>query len=148
VFQRIIDDVKASAGSAMRLSSLAAVAVIALFVALSFLCAAAFITVMNTYGLVQACLAGAAIFLLAGLIVLAIYSVQKRRAEARSAERARSAAHALLADPTLLMTGVQIARAIGVKRLLPILAVGGLALGLLAGRGQARDQAPDQTPAE
>src|SRR5271163_153542 len=116
VFQRIIDDVKASAGSAMRLSSLAAIAGVALFIALSFLCAAAFITVMDVYGLVQACLAGAAIFLIAALIVIAIYAVQKRRAEARSAERAKSAAHALLADPMLLATGIQIVRAIGVKR--------------------------------
>ena len=142
MFQHIIDDVKASAGAAMRLSSLAAIAAIALFIALSFLCAAAFITVMDTFGLVQACLAGAAIVLIAALIVIAIYAAQKRRAERRAAERARSAAHALLSDPMLLATGVQIVRAIGVKRLLPILAVGGLALGVLAGRSRAGDEAP------
>jgi hypothetical protein len=142
VFQRIIDDFKASASSAMRLSSLAAIAGIALFIALSFLCAAAFVAVMDVYGLVYACLAGAAIFLLAALIVIAVYAVQKRRAEARSAARAKSAAHALLADPVLLATGLQIVRAVGVKRLLPILAVGGLALGLLVGRNQAGGQAP------
>src|SRR6202008_1380469 len=112
----------------------AIVAAIALFIALSFACAAAFVAVMDVYGLVQACLAGAAIFVLAALIVIAIYPVQKRQAEAPAAERAKSAAHALLADPVLLATGIQIVRAIGVKRLLPILAVGGLALGLLAGR--------------
>jgi hypothetical protein len=79
VFQRIIDDFKASASSAMRLSSLAAIAGIALFIALSFLCAAAFIAVMNVYGIVYACLAGAGIFLLAALIVIAVYAVLKRR---------------------------------------------------------------------
>jgi hypothetical protein len=142
VFQRIIDDFKASASSAMRLSSLAAIAGIALFIALSFLCAAAFIAVMNVYGIVYACLAGAGIFLLAALIVIAVYAVLKRRAEARAAERAKFAAHSLLADPMLLTTGLQIVRAVGVKRLIPILAVGGLALGLLAGRSQARDEAP------
>jgi hypothetical protein len=31
---------------------------------------------------------------------------------------------------------------VGVKRLVPILAIGGLALGLMASRGQAADQAP------
>jgi uncharacterized membrane protein YqjE len=145
VFQRIIDDVKASTGSAVRLSSLAAIAAIALFIALSFVCAAAFIVVMDRYGLVQACLAGAAVFLVAALIVIGIYAIEKRRAEARAAERARSTAHALFADPALIATGIQIVRAVGVKRLLPILAVGGLALGLLAGRS---NQAADQTPAE
>ena len=142
MFQRIIDDFKASASSAMRLSSLAAIAGIALFIALSFLCAAAFIAVMDAYGLVYACLACAAMFLLVALIVIAVYAMLKRQAEARAAERAKSAAHSLLADPMLLATGLQIVRAVGVKRLLPILAVGGLALGLLAGRSQARDEAP------
>jgi hypothetical protein len=142
VFQRIIDDFKASASSAMRLSSLAAIAGIALFIALSFLCAAAFIAVMDVYGLVYACLAGAAMFLLVALIVIAVYAMLKRQAEARAAERAKSAARSLLADPMLLATGLQIVRAVGVKRLIPILAVGGLALGLLAGRSHARDEAP------
>jgi hypothetical protein len=142
VFQRIIDDFKASASSAMRLSSLAAIAGIAVFIALSFLCAAVFIAVMDVYGLVYACLAGAAMFLLVALIVIAVYAMLRRQAEARAAERAKSAAHSLLADPMLLATGLQIARAVGVKRLIPILAVGGLALGLLAGRSHARDEAP------
>jgi hypothetical protein len=40
----------------------------------------------------------------------------------------------MLADPMLLATGLQIVRAIGIKRLLPILAIGGVALGILASR--------------
>jgi hypothetical protein len=42
----------------------------------------------------------------------------------------------------LVATGIQIVRAIGIKRLIPLLAVGGLALGFLATRGQSGDQAP------
>ena len=68
--------------------------------------------------------------------------VRKRQIEARAAARAKAAAHSLLADPALLATGIQIASMIGVKRLLPILAIGGLALGLMASRGQAADQTP------
>jgi hypothetical protein len=147
VFQRIIDDVKASASTAVRLSSLAAVAAIALLIAVSFLCAAGFITVMDVYGVVQACLAAAAVFFIVTLIVIAIYAMQKRAAQRRAAARAKSTARAMLSDPMLLATGLQIVRAVGVKRLLPILAVGGLALGLLAGRDHAGDQAPAE-PAE
>jgi hypothetical protein len=33
-------------------------------------------------------------------------------------------------------------RAIGIKKLIPILAVGGLALGFMASRGAAADEAP------
>ena len=42
----------------------------------------------------------------------------------------------------LVATGIQVLRVIGVKKLIPILAVGGLALGLLASRNSSADQAP------
>ncbi len=142
MFQRMIDDFKASAGTAVRQTSLAAIAVVALFITTGFLCAAAFVVVLDTYGLVQACLAGAGLFFIVALIAAACYVVRKRQIEAQAAARAKSAAHSLLADPVVVATSLQIVRAIGVKRLLPILAVGGLALGLMASRGQASDQAP------
>ena len=47
---------------------------------------------------------------------------------------AKSAAQTMLADPMLLAAGLQVVRAIGVKKLIPILAIGGLALGFLASR--------------
>ena len=61
MFARMIDDLKQSTGSALRLTSLAAAAALALFVTTSFLCAAAFVFVLERYGPVQACLAGAAV---------------------------------------------------------------------------------------
>ena len=61
------------------------------------------------------------------------------------AENEKSALQTALADPMLVATGIQIIRAIGIKKLLPILAVGGLALGLMASR---HTPAGDQTPAE
>lgn len=145
MFQRIIDDLRLSAGSALRQTSLAAMAAVCLFITTAFLCAALFIAVLNHYGPVEACLAGAALFFVVTLLAAGIYLVRKRQIEARAAARAKAAARSVLADPALLATGIQLVRLVGVKRLLPILAVGGLALGLMASRGQA---APDQTPAE
>jgi hypothetical protein len=52
----------------------------------------------------------------------------------------------VLADPMMVAAGIQIVRAIGVKKLIPLLAVGGLALGLLASRGQSHAGA--EAPAE
>ncbi|MDE2376183.1 hypothetical protein [Bradyrhizobium sp.] len=137
MFQRIIDGISASTGTAMRLTSLALAAAIALFVTTSFLCAAAFIFVLQAYGPVQACLAGAGIFLLLTLMAAASHYVYKKEAEKRAARAARAAAQSALADPMLIATGLQLVRAIGIKRLLPILAVGGLALGLMASRAGA-----------
>ena len=142
MLQRFIDDIRTSAGTAVRQTSLAAIAAICLLITTAFLCAAAFIAVLNRYGSVEACFAGAAIFFVCTLIAAGIYMVRKRQIEARAAARAKAAAHSLLADPALLATGIQLVRLVGVKRLVPILAIGGLALGLMASRSHAGDQTP------
>jgi hypothetical protein len=151
MFQRMIDDFKVSTGIAVRQTSLAAIAAFALFMTTAFLCAAAFVVVLDRYGLVQACLAGAGLFFVVTLIAAGSYMVRKRQIEARAALRAKAAAqstaHSLLSDPMLLASGLQLVRAIGIKRLVPILAVAGLALGIMASRGQAGDEAPGE-PAE
>src|SRR6202045_1679450 len=136
MFQRMIDDFKASTGSALRLTSLAAAAAVALFITTSFLCAAAFVYVLQNYGLIQACLTGAGIFFVVTLIAAGGYMVRKNRVKARGKETAKSAVQTALADPMLVAAGIQLIRAIGIKKLIPILAVGGLALGLLARRNK------------
>ena len=145
MFARMIDDFKESTRSTLRLTSLAAAIGVALFIAISFLCAAAFIYVLQTYGPIQACLTGAGIFLVMALIAAAFYIARKNRARARAAETAKSAVHTAFADPMLVAAGIQVIRAIGIKRLIPILAVGGLALGLLASRNNAP---AEEAPAE
>jgi hypothetical protein len=146
MFQRMIDDFKEQTGSALRQSSLAAAAALSLFITTSFLCAAAFVVVLERYGLMQACLAGAALFFIVTMIAAGSYMVRKHQIEVRARERAKDAArsllHSSLADPMVVATGLQVIRAIGIKRLIPILAVGGLALGFLASRHTAGDEAP------
>ena len=146
MFARMIDDFRDSTSTAVRLTSLAAVIALALFVTISFLCAAAFVYVLQSYGLIQACLAGAGVFLLVALIAAVFYAVRRSKVRARAKEPPQSAVHPALADPMLIATGIQIIRAIGIKRLIPILAVGGLALGLLASRNAPADEA--EAPAE
>jgi hypothetical protein len=144
MFQRLIEDLRDSGGTTLRLTPLAAAMGIALFVTTSFLCAAAFVFVLEKYGPVQACLAGAAIFFVVTLIAAGCYVARKKEIE-KDAERAKSILQNVLSDPVLLATGVQLVRAIGIKRLLPLLAVGGIAFGLLASRNTG---VSDQTPAE
>jgi hypothetical protein len=142
MFGRMIDDFKDSTGTALRLTSMAAVMALALFVTISFLCAAAFVYMLQQYGLIQACLTGAGIYLVIAAIVAIVYMVRKKRIRKRETEHAKSAAQSMLADPMLVAAGIQVIRAIGIKKLIPILAVGGLALGFLASRGQSTDEAP------
>jgi hypothetical protein len=149
MFQRLIDDLKDSTGTALRLTSLAAAAAGALLVTTGFLCAAAFVFVLQKYGPVEACLTGAAIFFVVTLIAAGCYMARKRRIEARveqAARTAKSTAQTMLSDPMLVAAGLQLVRAIGVKKLIPILAVGGLALGFLASRGAPSDAS--EAPAE
>jgi hypothetical protein len=145
MFQRIIDDFRDRAGSAVQLMSFAAAAALALLVTISFLCAAVFVWVLDSYGLVQACLAGAGVFLIVAVIALVCFAVRKKKLEAHAAEPTKSAVHTALSDPMVVAVGLQLVRAIGFKKLIPILAVGGLALGLLASRNNTTT---DQAPAE
>jgi hypothetical protein len=146
MFTRMIDDFKESTGVAVRMTSLAAAIALACLVAISFLCAAAFIYVLQNYGVIEACLTGAGIFFLIALIGIAVYAVRKRQARRHAAETTKSAMQAAFADPMVVAAGLQVIRAIGVKRLVPLLAVGGLALGLLAGRTPSNQA--NQAPAE
>ncbi len=156
MFARIIDDFKDSTGTALRLTSLAAAAAFALLVATSFLCAALFMFMLQKYGPVEACLAGAGLFLVVTLIAAVCYKVRQNQVRVRAEQAAReaarsakSAAQGMLADPMLLAAGLQVVRAIGVKKLIPILAIGGLALGFMMSRGagETGDEAEADGPA-
>jgi hypothetical protein len=140
---RMIDDLKESTGVAIRMTSLAAAIALAAFITISFLCAAAFIYVLQAYGLIEACLTGAAIFFVLAIIGIVVYEIRRSQDRRHAEETAKSALQTALADPMVVAAGIQAARAIGVKRLLPLLAVGGLALGLLANRPSSH-----QAPAE
>ena len=94
------------------------------------------------YGPIEACLAGAAIFLLVTALAAGSYMVRKHQVRVRAEQAAKSATHSLLADPAMVAIGLQLVRAIGVKRLVPILAIGGVALGFLASRGHAAAEEP------
>lgn len=153
----MIDDLKESTGTAVRLTSLAAAAAFALLVTTSFLCAALFMFMLQKYGPVEACLAGAGVFFLVTLIAMVCYMVRKNQMRVRAEEAAReaarsakSAAQSMLTDPMLLAAGLQVVRAIGVKKLIPILAIAGLALGFMMSRGasETSDEAEAEAPAE
>jgi hypothetical protein len=142
MFARMIDDFKDQTGTALRLTSLVAAVAFALLVTTSFLCAAAFVFVLEKYGLIQACLTGAGIFFVVTLIAAGCYMVRKNQVKTRVEETTKSAMQTALADPMLVAAGIQVIRAIGIKKLIPILAVGGLALGFLASRNTTSDEAP------
>ena len=153
----MIDDLKESTGTAVRQTSLVAAAAFALLVTISFLCAALFVFMLQKYGAVEACLASAGVFFVVTLIAAVCYMVRKNQLRARAEQAAREAARSaksaasnILADPMLLAAGLQVVRVIGVKKLIPLLAVAGLALGFMMSRGASEtgDDAEAEAPAE
>lgn len=152
MLQRLVEDFRTGAGSAARNVALAAAIVISLFVVTGFLSAAAFMFVLPREGAVAACFAGGGVFFLIAVLAAATYAVKRqqdrRRLEqaAREAERStKSAASTLLSDPAALAIGLQFARIIGVRRLVPLLAIGGVVLGVLASQRDRRKQTPPET---
>jgi hypothetical protein len=137
MLHKFIDDFRESTGTALRLTSLAAAVAVLLFITTGFLCAAAFVFVLERYGLMYACLAGAGVFFVATLLAAICYAVRKRQVQRKPVEAAKEAKSALqtaLSDPMILAAGLQIVRTVGITRLVPILAVGGIALGVMASR--------------
>lgn len=149
MLQRFVDDLKSSTGATLRMTSLAVLAGLASVVTLFFLSAAVFIAIQHRFGAIAACLALAGVYLVIAAIIGGIYISKKSGAKKRAmeaAQRAReSAASGPMIDPMILATALPIVRAIGLTRLIPLLAVAGVAYGYYASRsaGASPDDASE-----
>jgi len=144
MLHQMIDDLKASSAVALRLSALVIGCGLALFITTGFLCAAIFVVVLQRYGLPEACVAGAAVFLILTLITALAYVLYVRELRHQAAaEPEKSAIAAALSDPAMIAVAVQIARTVGLKRLVPLLAIAGVALGLATNRRRDSGDKPD-----
>ncbi|QUS41426.1 hypothetical protein RPMA_23210 [Tardiphaga alba] len=143
MLQKYIDDLKTSTGEGLRMSSLLMLAGLTGLIAIGFGCAAIFIAMLQTYGAIAACLTIAGIFLVLAGIIAQIYVSKQKRARERAAAAARAAARAAasapLIDPMMVATGIQVARAVGLKKLVPLLALVGVAVGYMANRNASSD---------
>lgn len=146
MLQRLVEDLRVGARKAARLTALGIVLAISIFAMVGFLSAAAFMFVLPREGAVAACFAGGAVFLIVALLAVAFHAIlqqQERRRVEQAAKEAskspRSTASTLLSDPAAIAIGLQLVRIIGARRLLPLLAIGGIALGLLAGQRGRND---------
>lgn len=146
--ERIVDDVKDSIGSGLRLSVLAAAAGVALLITSGFLTAALFVFVQQREGTVAACLSAAALFFIIALIAAGSYIAHQRKrerllAEARRKAKAAAAAAAppsIFSDPAMLAIGLQVVRTLGFKRVVPLVAVAGAVAAFFASQRGARNE--------
>ncbi len=143
----------------LTLKSLIAGAILAFAGVAAFVCGLVvlFLWTLQTYGVMQAWAAVAAVFGAIALLALIMLlgASRKRRTLAREAELRLAQAQAekkrqpdWWQDPTILLTGLQIARTIGFRRLLPILAVGAVVAGFAITRQPAGEDGAGVQPAE
>lgn len=158
MFNGLIDDFKVRLD--LTLKAVVAGAIFAFAGMAAFICGLVilFMWTMQTYGVMQAWGAIAAVFGVIALFALIplLSSSRKRRALAVLAEQRAAKAEAekkrqpdWWQDPAMLLTGLQIARTVGLKRMLPVLAIGAVAAGYFMSRQtDAEDAAADVQPAE
>jgi hypothetical protein len=139
MLDKFFDDLKDSTGTVVRQTSLVLAVIVCLIVTVGFLCAALFVFVQDKYGTIYACLANGGVFLLCAIIAAIVYVVRKRQIERRRAIAPKSSFQTVMSDPMVLAAVLQTVRVVGVKRLIPLLAVGGIALGLMTRRAKADD---------
>ncbi len=141
MFEKIYDRLRREVRSAVILFALATACLAAAAIAAGFLCAAGFIYALNQLGPIYACLIAFGVFWFGTVVLLAIlaaWSVRRKRIKREQDEAiARSSP---LADPRLLGLGLQVVQAVGIRRLLPIFALGAVAfvLGSSAMRARAK----------
>ncbi len=132
MLQKLIDDLTGGLRKAVGLAAVSMALVVTGLLTICFLCAALFVYALQTYGLLQACLGGAALFLIVSVVLVIILAASRTRKKPVVKPPAKSTVHTMVTDPMVLTAGLQVARVLGMRRLITLVALGGVALGLLA----------------
>ncbi|HUD87629.1 MAG TPA: hypothetical protein VMR17_14325 [Xanthobacteraceae bacterium] len=121
--------VQARSGATTGLFIGIAIIALATLTAFAFLCVAGYDWLSLQMGSVLAALTMAGVFVLIALIALAVCALARRRARERAIlERAaRARTPSWLLDPKILNTAVQVGRALGWQRLVPVALLGVMA---------------------
>lgn len=151
MFGEIVDDLKLKLDLTLRSVVFGAVAAAALSAAVVCGAVVLFLWVSQTYGVMEAWAALGSAFLAVALLTLIAMAISRGNSRRRirvqraATERETGGIPKMLQDPAMLLTGLQLLRIVGVRRLLPLLLVGGVAAGFLLNRS---DEPDHPAPAE
>jgi heme/copper-type cytochrome/quinol oxidase subunit 2 len=118
---------------------------IMLFFALAFLSWAACVQLAEYYGAaIAGVIVGGVYFVIAAAVLVRLLIVRRRilaeaQAQAQAQLAAKASAPAWPIDPAMITIGLQIGRAIGWRRVVPLAALGLLAFGLASSRSHPAD---------
>lgn len=132
----MFDDLKHGFDGVLKLAVAGSIAAAAAIVAFFCFAVALFLFIQQNYGALEAWLAIGALFVLvAAAAGIALLIVRRRaRGQQRKPREGGAALARLLQEPAVLLTGLQIARALGVRRVLPLVLLAAVAGGLLTAR--------------
>ena len=108
----------------------ALIALVAAIAALVFVIIAGFIVLADAYSPLTAALVLAGVFLLVAILAATLCLMTQRRTAEHSRVALATRTNALWFEPKLLMAGAELVRSIGLRRLVPLAAIGVLAGGL------------------
>lgn len=151
MFGEIVDDLKLKLDLTLRSVVFGAVAAAALSAAVVCGAVVLFLWMSQTYGVMEAWAALGGAFLSVALLTLIAMAISRGNSRRRirvqrvAAESETGGIQKMLQDPAMLLTGLQLLRIVGVRRLLPLLLVGGVAAGFLLNRS---DEPDHPAPAE
>lgn len=160
MFSAWIDSIQMKVDSALRSAVWMLVMAAALFAALICGAAILFLWISKNYGVIEAWIALGGGFVMIALLALTANAISRSRTRHREVLANAAGRHSapgarflndpssLLKDPAALLTGLQIIRIVGVRRLVPLLLVGGVAAGLLMSRNKEPDEPEYPAPAE
>jgi hypothetical protein len=142
VFGSLIDDLKEKVDGMLKLAVAGAIAAAAGIVAFMCFAVALFLWMQQTYGTLEAWLALGALFAALAALGLISMLVFRSRANSRRQKATTVSARAedptmvsrLLQEPAVLLTGLQLLRFVGARRLLPVILLGVVAGGFLMSR--------------
>jgi hypothetical protein len=143
VLTGLLDDLKRRIDGALKIAVAGAVAASAAIAAFACLAIVLFLWTQQNYGTMEAWLALSGVFAavaaIGGIVVLAV----RRRVPPvrRKPVRETNAFARLLQEPAVLLTGLQLARGLGVRGLLPLLVLAAVAGGVMTSRNGRSDPA-------
>jgi hypothetical protein len=137
----MFDDLKRKVDGALKLAVAGAIAVAGGTAAFMCFAVVLFLAVQQSYGTLEAWVALGALFAAVaatGAITLLVVRSRAARAKRRR-EHEPSAVARLLQEPAVLLTGIQLARVLGVRGVLPLLIVAAVVGGVMANRNGRPD---------
>jgi hypothetical protein len=129
-----VGDIRERLDAVLKTAVWSIVAASAFAIMMGFLCAALFVWSSDRYGTIAGCLILSGFFLVVLILALIPVILLRQRQAERAALRAQSAAHAILRDPAMLSTGLQVAKALGFKRAAPLVMLAAFVTGLMLSR--------------